>query len=196
MAWPTAEEIAEHFVAVGLLSSVPGDLDEISAIRASMIERWERESGFSPYLKLGSPATVSISVRDGLQYVHFPSPVWLENIEVSLDGIELVRDSSYRLVGIREPYRGIELAGTGLDLAVNALFGAVAGIPDDVFRAFLAGCAAEFATQRPTMDVNFIEQRVGEVTVKRGAEEGSAVSLWRSQWDRAIHSYGRRRVIL
>lgn len=183
-------EVGAFLVECRLLDCIPADPSWLQGLCDLVRARWERDTGWNPYL-VADPADTTVKTRS--QLVDLPS-VLRSHGAVTLDGGTLTEDQDFVIYGRGECLKLLRSirASTNSTLVIeDAVFGREADLPDDVRDALIALCAAEFSTRTAGAQGVVYDVRQGDVSYR--SRETQAESMRRVYADAVMR---HRRVVL
>jgi hypothetical protein len=189
MPWLTDLEVGCYLVETKLLDSVPADPSWLNALCELVKTRWQRDTGWNPYLVADA---TDLALRTRSKVLDLPS-VLRSHSALTFDGEALTENTDYMLIGRGETIRflvNLPTVGASVEIT-DAVLGRETDLPEDVKAALLALCAAEFAVRSAGVQGVVHDVRQGDVSYR--SRETLPESMRQTYMD-AVHRY--RRVVL
>lgn len=202
MAYPTGTDLGNFLIARGILSDLPGDLDDLDEIMTGVVEDFEQDTGWFPFLADADPEDRYFTLN-GSSTLFLHMGIVDDTIIISIEDEVLDQvDPPYSLqptgsVANGKPWTRIEftydVSSTEGGVEVHAIFGYTATLPTNVKRALLRRGASEYLNDISNTVVGtsgqVTEIKQDDVTKKYGNAGGSLQDDWNSYYDRIVMKY-------
>lgn len=204
MAYPTGTELADFLVGRGILTAVPGDLDDLNTCMLDVVQQWEKDTGWIPFLSPGGDITRTYDLEGNLLFLEC-GLLTCDSLEI--DGNELTEGTNFWLQPANEDRKTRILFANLQASAVNGIeINGHWGYTDDmdtlpdVQQALLRKGAAEFLRDIENTVVgkggavvesrqDDVQKKYGSYTGLMGEYDGSLQQQFGRSYDKAVGRY-------